>query len=140
MIGAIYRYSPGLDEQRNVLRTVWQLACNQNISLEQRLHMAVLPCTVYRDNFEERVEALRFLLTLLPYETVKEYLAERWQWMPLEQMVRSDRREHVLSQGTFLVVNKKFIYELVGQDVLPTKVRNTMYELLHDMVPLVDVR
>ncbi len=90
--------------------------------------------THYQNNFWERVEVIRLLLTFNTQETIANLLQKEWRRMPLldTRDAFSERR----SQHYRYVTAIPAIYDLAQQEVLSAEVKDEMYQLLSDMIPL----
>jgi hypothetical protein len=81
---------------------------------------------------------LQILLTMMKREEIELYLEENWQKLPF-----SEEKEwipayelHSVYYYEAFIAEIPFIVYLVKQDVLSISIRDEMYQLLSDMVPL----
>jgi hypothetical protein len=133
---ALYRTSPeDLEGQQNAFRILWHYVQNPAIPMEQRLPLVSMPCEAYRDNYSERVDSVRMLLTQVPKEVAANILKNKWTPIPLKEQRYTPKKQGMHANGKFTAVIPA-IFELANQDVLPTRARDEMYQLLREMVPL----
>jgi hypothetical protein len=122
---ALYEYSrPDSEVRREVAKLLWQLIQDKKITADQRLNFIKIPIAERTANFQDKFQAVRILSTLLSAEEKEDYLAEKWT-------VGSSLR------GSFVIQPEDIPYlaKLVEQEVLPTRVRDSIYYLLNDSVP-----
>ncbi len=112
------------EEEQQTIKRLWQLAQKQNISADQRLQIAKVPLTVKKANYQERVQAVRMILSLIEGETARQYLEKYWQ--SVDAKLKPEP------------LNILYIAELTYQELLPAEARDEMYQILRNMVPQFD--
>lgn len=135
---ALYHNShPKSTDRRQIARMLWQLGQKQNISDYHRLQVATIPLKVKRANYIDRLQAVKMVLSLLQGDEARYHLEKHWSSMNLVTKGPSGTVNRDISNEPESV-DIPYIAELAQQELLPTKSRDEMYQLLRDMVPQFD--
>jgi hypothetical protein len=135
---ALYQFSPaGSDEMCQGFKLLQRYVHMLDITYEQRLRLATAPFRMYRNNFSERAEAIRWLLAFNSRESVADILSEAWKVMHLfDEKIYNSWSKQKKIQYNRILTEIPAIYELAKQVVLSVEIRDDMYQLLLDMVSL----
>ncbi len=124
----LYEYSPPKSrQQQQAAKMLWKLAQEQDLTLEQRLRAATVPLTQWKANYPDRVQAVQIVLILLQEKAARRYLAKHWE--PVHE--DDPRRGADIS-------DIQCIAELAKQEILPTSIRDQMYEILNEYITQFD--
>ena len=75
-------------------------------------------------------EAVQMILSLIPVELAKKYLAQKWPPLPLRQY-------QIIADHSYKVtaLDIPYIIELANQETLPVSIRDEMYLILQNVIP-----
>lgn len=131
MVEILYHSSPeGSSEEQQALHIIWQLVNKEDIPVKQRLSVAIIPLALPEHNYADRAEAVRMVCTLIQGEEAKAFLSEKWGRMYDEAFLPDLDDDDKVS-----IADIPSMFELASQDVVPTKIRDEMYQSLLGMVP-----
>jgi hypothetical protein len=121
---ALYIHSgPKSQARQQAAQLLWQLIQEPNLTVEQKLQIAAIPLTTYNEvNYQDRMQAVQVMLTLLPKEDVKLFLEKHWQPRDVGEY-KGD------------ATDIPSLIELVKLDILPIQERDKIYKLLRNLLP-----
>jgi hypothetical protein len=105
-------------------QVLWRLVQNQELALDQRLQVTTALFDV-SETLQERFQAVQLILNLLQGETARKYL---------EQLFST----HKPFYNTLNISDISYMVELIQQDLLPSEVRDELYQQLPYMVSQFD--
>jgi hypothetical protein len=105
-----------------VTHLLWQIAQSQDLTLDQRLQITIIPFNEERvDNYPDIVKAVQVVLNMLDPEEAKHYF-----------------KEHLTTKKRYprpMPSDIPYVIKLIEQDLLPMSIRETLYRLLSREVP-----
>jgi hypothetical protein len=112
-------------KERTALQKLLELTQQLELTFDQRLQLATLPISVSNNDYQDRVQAVQVIQNLLQPEVAKYHIEKHWQ--------STDTRNQQIDLS-----NIPSLAELSKQELLPTYVRDEMYQILRQMVPQFD--
>jgi len=117
----LYRSSsPGTEEERLAAQKLLTVARSENFTLNyQSLAIEILLASE-KEDYSDKIQAVQMALSLLEEGAIRQFLEEHWHTTGNKKAKSSDI---------------KLLLELARNNILPTKIRDEMYELLQQLVP-----
>lgn len=118
----LYKALFAVHQRDNANALLSQLVQKENLTKDERLQIAALPFSLEETTYVERVQALELVHSLDKGEYARYFVEKSWKW---------PHHDALLDASTI-----PSLVELVTQNVLPTEVRDKIYRLLCEMIPL----
>jgi hypothetical protein len=119
----LYWVSPkASEEQRLAIQVLLRLVQNKSLTVDQRLQASTEILTMQPTRYLERAQAIQTVLASLHGEAASQHLKKHWAPISISPEVS----------------DIPVIVELAKQKMLPTEIRDEMYQVLRRMVPQFD--
>ena len=120
VVQAFYGSSFKVSEERlQAAQLLWNMAQDKRLTTDQRLHIITVPLEVGDSGCLDKAKALSMLFDLLPMEQIEDYVEEHWFLWDLD----------------FQSGDVPYAVEIVERELLPSRVRDQMYDLLNKAIP-----
>jgi hypothetical protein len=125
---ALYRCSAkDSEEEQQATQRLWHLAQKSDIPMFLRLQIASIPLSETVKNYQNKDHAIKLILGMVDGKAAKHYIEEKWQPIVKRGSIPSAEISDI-----------PFIIEIAKEEMLPTKIKDEMYQILNNMVPKFD--